>query len=95
MPLPAAAPVAATALKYAAVAAAAWWAVRRIPPGRIDQKWEDALDGVDEGLTATAPADRPQVNLGGRLRRVLRVGDTGPGLEIDVTALARFRMRRV
>ncbi|MCC6007442.1 MAG: hypothetical protein JJU40_07175 [Rhodobacteraceae bacterium] len=95
MPLPAAAPIAATALKYAAVAAAAWWAVRRLPQGRIDQRWEDALDGVDEGLTATTPRDRDQVNLGGRLRRVVRMGTDGPGLEIDLTALARLRLRRI
>lgn len=89
------APVAVTALKYATVATLAYVAVRNLPRGRIDQRAEDALDEMSEGVTLTRPADRDQMNASGRFRRILRLGPDGPGIEVDLSGLARFRVRRV
>jgi len=50
-------------------------------------------DETPEGLTARRDAE--QVNATGRLRRVIRFGQDGPGIEIDATALGRVRFRRV
>jgi hypothetical protein len=36
-----------------------------------------------------------QMNATGRLRRIIRLGSSGPGLEIDATALGRLRLRKV
>ncbi len=95
MPLPLA-PVAGIALKYGAVALAAWGAQRAlraaVAPGRTDQRAEDALDDLPEGLTAHAPRDRDQQNAGLRLRRRLRIA--GRDWDLDAGMIARFRLRR-
>lgn len=88
------APIAGLALRYGAVALAGYALSRHIAHGRTDQRAEDAFDDAPEGLTAHRPADRDQINATGRLRRVIRFGSTGPGFEIDATALARIRFRR-
>jgi hypothetical protein len=96
MPLPLA-PIAATALRfglrYGTIAAAAYYAARSVEAGRRDQRAEDAFDETQEGLTLRREDE--QVNATGRLRRVVRWGRSGPGLEIDATALGRFKFRRV
>lgn len=95
MPLPLA-PVAVFALRAGAVAAAAW-AVRHAltpQPGRTDQRAEDALDDLDDGLAAHAPADREgQRNAALRVRRV--VGWGRRKVEIDLGLLARVKVRGV
>lgn len=93
MPLPIA-PIAGIALRYGAVALAGYALSRQVTRGRVDQRGEDALDDVPEGLTAHRPQDRDQVNASGRFRRIIRLGQSGPGLEIDATALGRIRFRR-
>lgn len=92
MPLPLA-PITAIALRYGTVALATWAVARQVERGRRDQRVEDALDGLHEGLTARRETD--QVNATGRFRRVIRFGTSGPGLEIDATALGRVRFRKV
>ena len=87
------APVAGVALRYGAVALAAYAATRAIPKLRRDQRVEDTLDTVEEGLEARR--DSEQVNATGRFRRVIRLGQRGPGVEIDAVALTRIRVRRV
>lgn len=87
------APVAAVALRYGAVAVASYALARQIGPGRRDQRAEDALDEVPEGLTARREPE--QTNVTGRIRRVIRLGKTGPGLEIDAVSITRIRIRRV
>ncbi len=89
------APIAGVALRYGAVALAAYVVTRGIHRGRVDQRAEDAMDEVAEGLSAHRPADREQFNGAARFRRVIRVGTTGPGVEIDITALGRMKLRRV
>lgn len=96
MPLPLV-PVAGVALKYGAVALAAWGAQRAlraaIAPGRTDQRAEDALDELPEGLSAHRPRDREQQNGAFRLRRRIRLA--GRDWDLDAGLIARFQLRRV
>ena len=95
MPLPLA-PMAVVAAKYGAVALAGYALARQMQQsGRLDQRGEDALDELDEGISLHRPRDREQVNGAARFRRVIRLGTNGPGIEIDATALGRLKMRRV
>lgn len=88
------APLAGLALRYGAVALAGYALSRRMARGRVDQRAEDALDDVPEGVTAHRAHDRDQINTTARFRRVIRLGQSGPGIEIDATALGRIRFRR-
>lgn len=92
MPLPLA-PIAAFALRYGTVALASYAIARRIETGRRDQRAEDAHDDLPEGMTLRSETE--QLNVTGRLKRVIRLGATGPGLELDATAFGRFRFRKV
>lgn len=94
MPIPIA-PIALTAARYGTVALIAYAASRRLQPGHTRQQAEDALDGVEEGLSIHRPRDRDQVNASARWRRVVRLGRAGPGVELDLSALGRLRFRRV
>lgn len=88
------APLAGIALRYGAVALAGYALSRQMRRGRTDQRGEDALDDVPEGITAHRPHDRDQLNATARLRRIIRFGQSGPGIEIDATAFGRIRFRR-
>jgi hypothetical protein len=90
MPLPLI-PIAAVALAAAAVSRTA----RAARPVRIDQRGEDALDAMEEGIGVSRAPGREQTSASGRLRRVIRLGPDGPGVEIDAGLLARLRFRRV
>ncbi len=92
MPLPLV-PIATAAISYGAVALVTYAVTKGIPQSRRDQASEDTLDQVDEGLSFRR--DAQQVNGTGRMRRVVRFGANGPGVEIDVTALSRIRVRKV
>lgn len=94
MPLPLA-PIAGVALRYGTIAVVTYLASRKIQASRTDQAVEDALDSVYDGVSAHRCTDAPQGNAAGRFRRVIRVGRTGPGVEIDATLLGRIRLRRV
>lgn len=90
------APLAVAALKYGSVAATVYGVTRSVHVGRTDQAGEDALDRVSEGVTAHRPRDRRgQGNATARFRRVLRIGSTGPGVEIDFAGLARMKIRKI
>lgn len=89
------APIAGVALRYGAVALAAYVMTRQVGRSRTDQRAEDAMDELPEGLHAHRPHDRDQVNGAARFRRVIRVGQHGPGVEIDASMLGRIRFRRV
>ncbi len=89
------APIAVVAAKYGAVALAGYTLARQVQVGHTDQRAEDALDEVHEGVSAHRPRDRDQVNGALRFRRVIRLGTNGPGIEIDASALGRIRMRRL
>lgn len=89
------APLAVVAAKYGAVALAGYTLARQIRRGRVDQRHEDALDDLEEGVFAHRPNDRDQINGAARFRRVIRLGVNGPGVEFDASALGRLKMRRV
>lgn len=92
MPLPLA-PIATIALRYGVVAIATYAVTRRIERGYFDQRGEDAMNDVSEGISLRRGTD--QLNGTGRFKRVIRLGSDGPGVEIDLTALGRVRFRRV
>ncbi len=92
MPLPLA-PVGSLVLRAGIVAAAGYLAGRRMERGFRDQRAEDALDDLQEGIFARR--ERGQINLEARSRRRIRLGETGPGLEIDFTSLSRLKFRRI
>ncbi len=92
MPLPLA-PIAGLALKYGAVALTTYAVTKSIPQLRRDQRTEDVLDDVEEGVQVRR--EQGEANASGRIRRVVRFGNNGPGVEVDLTALTRIRFRRV
>lgn len=94
MPLPLA-PIAGVALRYGAVALAAYAVTRKTRRATIRQTSEDALDAVDEGLGFARQGSRQQLNAEARWRRIIRLGAAGPGIEIDASALGRVRFRKV
>jgi len=97
MPLPIA-PIAGVALRlgvrYGAVALATYAISRAAQErGSRDQRAEDAMDDLGKGVHFRREAD--QMNGGGRFVRTVRLGHSGPGVEIDASALTRIRFRRV
>ena len=100
MPLPLA-PLLPIALRLGAVTAvglaARSWVNRNSFPGRTDQRTEDALDDLGEGLSLHRPSDRvegevSQTNATARLVRVIRFG--GRAWELDAGLVARLRLRQ-
>lgn len=87
------APIAGFALRYGAVALAAYAVARAAERGPRDQRAEDAMDDLAEGVIFRREAE--QVNGAGRYVRTVRLGRSGPGVEIDAVALTRIRFRRV
>ena len=86
------APIAGALLRYGAVAALAYAAAARARPQCLHPATEDALDQMPEGATlGHAPG---QMNGTARWRRNIRLGPNGPGMEIDLSALARLRIRK-
>ena len=88
------------ALRVGAAAGTAWALTRAVKaqmrPGHTDQRAEDALDDLPEGLALHAPKDRAedgQKNAAFRLRRVIRW--RGETLELDASLLGRFRLRKL
>ena len=97
MPLPLA-PLLPVMLRLGVVATTSFavtrWMKARSHPGRTDQRVEDALDDLGEGVALHHPADRAedrQTNISGRTRRVVRF--RGKVYEVDAGFLARFRVR--
>ncbi|MBN2630970.1 MAG: hypothetical protein JXR75_10580 [Rhodobacteraceae bacterium] len=97
MPLPLA-PLLPIALRLGAFAAVGYAArralARRSHIGRTDQRAEDALDDLDEGLATHTPRDATgQRNAALRIRRTIRF--RGTTYELDTGAIARFRLRKL
>lgn len=92
MPLPLA-PIAGIALRYGVVAVATYAVTRRVQRGFYDQRAEEAMDDINEGLSIRR--GKEQVNGTGRIKRVIRLGKQGPGVEIDISALGRITFRKV
>lgn len=96
MPLPLA-PLLPLVLRMGVVATTTFALTRLVAathPGRTDQRAEDALDELGEGLSLHRPADRAedrQTNASARLRRVIRF--RGREWEVDAGLMARLRLR--
>ncbi|WP_045388521.1 hypothetical protein [Falsirhodobacter sp. alg1] len=91
-------PLAVVALRTGLVAVAIWAVRRGLQDGRTDQRAEEALDDLSEGLAIHRPSDRralgdSQTNGAARLRRTFRWN--GGGVEIDAALLGRVRIRRL
>lgn len=78
-----------------AMAAGAVALVRNVQISPVIQDVEDSLDTVEEGLAAHRTPEGDQMNAAYRWRRIIRIGANGPGVEIDASALARIRFRRI
>lgn len=89
------APIAAVAMKYGALALAGYALARQVRPGHIIQPVEDAMDSLPEGIGITRPRDAEQLNTAARLRRIIRLGQNGRGVELDAAFLARIKLRWV
>lgn len=87
------APIAMTALRIAPFAVAAYAAWRTLPEGHRDQRVEDAIDAMPDGLSRHKDDDATRATV--RFRRGVRLGSRGPGLEFDLAALGRLRIRRI
>jgi hypothetical protein len=87
------APIAGLAIRYGAVALTAYAIARVAERGHRDQRAEDAMNDLPEGVRVHRDSD--QVTGAGRFVRTVRVGPAGPGIEIDATAITRIRFRRV
>lgn len=96
MPAFALSPIAWSALRIGAVAAMAVYASRRQSRPK-DVAHEAALDDLPAGWSGHAHRAEAERALHGaaRLRRVVRVGPRGAGIEIEAAGIGRIRMRRV
>lgn len=92
MPLPLV-PIAVYAATLGTAALASYRLARSIGPGRRDQRAEDALDDLPEGLTVRRAEDTAAAT--GRLKRTIRFGGDGPAIEIDASLLGRVTVRKV
>ena len=97
MPLPLA-PLLPFALRLGALAAAGYLAQQLMKrhghAGRTDQRAEEALDDLEDGLTSHRLRDRVgQRNASFRLRRTFRFGNKT--YELDAGAIARLRVREI
>jgi hypothetical protein len=90
-------PLAWTALRYGALAAMAVYAARSRGSQPKDVVHDRTLDDLPEGIVAHPHKAEGESALHGhgRLRRVVRLGRSGPAVEIDAAGIARFRFRRV
>lgn len=91
--MPLLAPVAGIALRYILMTLAAYALLRAQAGLSHHQPAEDVLDSLPEGASARRDSDGWRGGL--KMRRVIRVGPTGPGVAIDLAGLARVRLSRV
>lgn len=78
-----------------ALAAGAVALARNVSISAVDQRVEDRLDEVGEGFAAHRDVSGNQINAAYRWKRVVRIGKTGPGFEIDASALGRLKFRKI
>jgi len=78
-----------------AIAASAVALARNVSISPVDQRVEDRLDEVGEGLSAHRDPAGNQVNAAYRWKRVVRFGKSGPAVEIDASALGRLKFSKV
>jgi len=83
-------PIIPLALVAGAVALA-----RNVQVMPVVQSVEDSLDMVPEGVSVRKDTSGQQINGSYRWKRMVRFGKTGAGVEIDVSALGRIKLRKV
>ncbi len=86
-------PLAWLALRYGAMAAAGFAMARFAPHGRFSGAVEQQMDAAPRGLRLRKA--RGQISASVRATRNWRIGRFGPKFQIDGTALARLKVRRV
>jgi len=92
MPIPIA-PIAGIAARYGLVAISAYVIARRAQPAPFDQRGEDAMNDVNEGLGLRRGVN--QLNANAKLCRTVRLGNNGAGLQFELTSLNRLKIRKV
>ncbi|WP_107496420.1 hypothetical protein [Thalassobius sp. I31.1] len=92
MPVPALPVITGFALRYGMVALATYAFTRTVRIGRWDQSEEDAHDKVEEGVSLRR--EPGQINTTGRFHRIIRLGKSGPGIEIDASGFGRVKFRK-
>ena len=90
------APIAITAVRYGTILAVGYYIANRnksLP--KVSE--EAAHEDVDEGVSVRhhRGTDGAQANADARLKRTIRFGQNGPGVEIDASALGRIRIKRL
>ena len=90
------APIALTAARYGAVLALTYYVVNKnksLP--KVSE--EAAHEDVDEGISVRhhRGTEGAQANADARMKRTIRLGANGPGVEIDLSALGRIRIKKV
>jgi len=90
------APIAITAVRYGAVLAVAYYVTNR-NKGLPKVREEEAHEDVDEGVSVRhhRGQEGAQANADARIKRTIRLGPNGPGIEIDASALGRIRFKKV
>ncbi len=78
-----------------AVIAGAYALARNVHVSAVDQRVEDRLDDVGEGLYGHRDPNGQQINTSYRWKRTIRLGANGPGIEVDAAALGRLKFRKV
>lgn len=79
----------------AALATAVWRARRA--PSSVPR--DDMMDDIDDGVAMAAErvvdarGEHRQATMLARARRVIRLGRAGPGVEVDLSAMIRGRVR--
>ena len=68
---------------------------RNVRVSPVDQRVQDRLDDVSEGLSAHRDPDGKQINAAYRWKRTIRWGQKGPAIEVDASALGRIKFARV
>lgn len=86
-------PLAALALRYGTAMAIGYAAARAIPRGRFPRAVERQMDHAPRGLRLRKA--RGQITGSGRFTHITRLGRIGPRFQIDGTALARLKVRRL
>ncbi len=78
-----------------AVVAGAFALARNVHISAVDQRVEDRLDDVNEGVSVHRDPSGEQLNGSYRWKRVIRFGNSQQGYEIDASALGRIKFKKV
>ncbi|WP_138468945.1 hypothetical protein [Poseidonocella sp. HB161398] len=86
-------PIFWTIFRYALIAGLAAAAARRADPVPRDQRVEDVLDSLDDGLRLRRDEDTTRI--AAKAGHSLRLGPNGPGLRMEFAGLGRLKLHRL